>query len=118
MPPKIPGIELDFGGGQIRLVPPLALGDLELLQDRIQAMQAAGSAVNKESIGTVIDATHAALKRNYPEVTREEVGELVDVGNMFEVMQALLDVAGVLRKEADEKNQPAQAVQTELTGQP
>jgi len=93
----IPGIEHDFGGGRVYVIPPLTLVSLELMQDRISAVEIS-SAIDPGSIKTVIDVTYAALKRNYPDLTRTEVGELLDIGNFHEVMAKVLDVAGVMRK--------------------
>lgn len=95
--PKFPGIEFDFGGGQVMVIPPLALGDLEMLQDRLASLQL--STLDAKSIGTVIDATHAALQRNYPDTTRAQVASWIDVANFAEVIQCVMDVAGLRRKE-------------------
>ena len=94
----IPGIEFDFGA-EVLVVPPLALGDLELLQDRLGVLQI--QTLDATSVGTVIDATLAALQRNYPEITRARVAALIDVANMPEVIQCVMDVAGMRRKEID-----------------
>jgi hypothetical protein len=81
----IPGIEHDFGGGRklscrrCRSAPCNAAG-------RSSKPPEAASASDPAAIGTVIEAAHAALKRNYPDITRDEVGELVDVGNMHDVI--------------------------------
>ena len=92
------GLVFDFGGGHVYTVPPLALGDVELLQDRITGLsdRPMGSA---ESVSTVIDAAHRALSRNY-RCTREQVAALVDVGNMPDVLEAVMDIAGVKRRAA------------------
>ena len=117
--PKIPGIAFDFGGGQVYIVPPLALGNLQMLQDKLTAMTGV-EAMNPASIATVLDATHAALVRNYPDMTREKVGQLVDLGNMFEVIGCVMDVTGAKRKSSEdaEKNQQAQAATPAPTGLP
>lgn len=97
---KIKGITLELGGDNY-VVPPMPLGALELLQDRIEAFT---GGLDKQSVSTVIDCLHAALKRNYPEKTREDVAGLVDVGNMQDVMLTVMDVSSMRRKqiEADE----------------
>lgn len=92
---KVKGIPVPLGGEAL-VVPPLALGALEQLQDRIANFQ--GDIRDKEQIATVLDAAHAALKRNYPEITRDRVGELVDLENMAEVFEAVMDVSGLKRK--------------------
>lgn len=91
---RFPGIAIVLGGDTF-IMPPLALGKLEQLQKRIQNFTGGTDA---DSINTVLDCAHAALARNYPEMSRDELGELVDVGNMMEVMQAAMDVSGLIRK--------------------
>lgn len=94
---KIKGITLELGGVNF-VVPPLPLGALELLQERIEVFT---GGLDKGSVATVIDCLHASLKRNYPETTREVAAELVDVGNMGDVMQAVMDVSGMNRKKIE-----------------
>ena len=90
----IKGIKMELGG-TVYVVPPLSLGAIETMQDRIGKFTAGASL---ESVGTVIDALHSALSRNYPEMTREQVSDLVDLGDMQEVMEAIMDVGGLKRK--------------------
>ncbi|HEY5581351.1 MAG TPA: hypothetical protein VIK56_09335 [Rhodoferax sp.] len=94
---KIKGITLELGGEEF-VVPPLPLGALESLQDRITGFT---GGLDKGSVATVIDCLHASLKRNYPSFTREEVANLVDVANMGDVMQAVMDVSGMRRKQLE-----------------
>jgi len=96
---KIKGIPLSLGG-KTYIVPPLNLGTLERLQERLANFT---GGVDQESVSTVLDAAHSALLRNYPEITREQVAEMIDVANMAEVMEAVMDVSGLKRKaiEAD-----------------
>lgn len=91
---KIKGIALELGGVDF-VVPPMTLGALELLQERIEVFT---GGFDKGSVATVIDCLHASLKRNYPETTREDAADLVDMANMGEVMQAVMDASGMHRK--------------------
>lgn len=93
--PKIKGIEFPFPDGPLT-VPPLALGDLELLQERLGALQV--GAADATSVATTIDATFAALKRNYPGMTRADVAALLDLENMVDVLECVMDVSGIKRK--------------------
>lgn len=106
--PKIKGNDFDFGS-VVLTIPPLSLGDLELLQDRMGTLQV--GATDAQSVGTVIDATHAALKRNYPELTRQEVAGLIDIANMGDVLECVMDVSGAKRK-ADEAAKKAQSAES------
>lgn len=109
---KIPGVEFDFGGGRVYILPPLALGDLEVMQVAISALGEKGVPLDPDSTKTIIDATFSSLVRNYPQITRAEVGALLDVGNMFDAMGAVLDTSGLQRKaQADAKNLTAQSME-------
>ena len=41
-----------------------------------------------------------ALKRNYPDMTREQVAELLDLSMMRDCMNAVMSVSGMVPKEA------------------
>lgn len=92
---KIKGILFDFGGESL-VIPPISLGALEQLQERIGSFT--GDVTDSQQVGTVIDAAHAALQRNYPEMTRAQVANLIDVANMGDVFTSLMDVSGMRRK--------------------
>lgn len=96
---KVKGISFPFNNEQTLVIPPIALGALEQLQERITAFT--GDAMDSKSVATVIDASFAALKRNYPDITREEVADLIDVENMAEVFACVMDVSGLKRKAAE-----------------
>lgn len=92
---KHQGIPFNFGG-RVLVIPPLSLGAAENLQGRLSALDE--GAISAEYISTVIDSVHAALGRNYPDMMREEVAQLIDLENMQEVMACAMDVAGLKRK--------------------
>lgn len=94
----IPGVIVNLGGTDYE-VPPLSLGSLETLQDRLGAFNAGD--ISPKTVAVVVDATLLALKRNYPDMTRERVGDLLDLGNMLRVMQAVMDVSGIHRATAE-----------------
>lgn len=92
---KIKGVSVNLNGVEY-IIPPIALGALEQLQGRISQFN--GDAGDSQQVSTVIDCAHAALKRNYPEISREEVAEMIDIANMMEVFEAVMDVSGMKRK--------------------
>lgn len=92
--PRVKGRSITFATGVTLVVPPLSLSAVETLQDRLAEFSG-----TMKDVSLVIDALKAALSRNYPEITREEVGELVDLGNMTNVMVAVMDVSGLIPKE-------------------
>jgi hypothetical protein len=98
--PKIKGVTFEFANGVTLVVPPLNLAALEVLQDRLGTFK---GGLDKDSVGLVIDATHMALQRNYPQLTRKElVEDMLDLSNMEAVMQLVMDVSGLRRKEAEQ----------------
>jgi len=95
----IKGVKYTFANGEELVVPPLSLGALEILQDKIGAFQ---GGVSKESIETIVEVTLAALHRNYPEITADQVkNDLLDVSNMLDVFGLVMDIGGLKRKEIE-----------------
>lgn len=97
---KVKGIPITLAGVPY-VVPPLSLGALEQLQERLSGFDA--SAIDRGQIDTrqmsvIIDAAHAALKRNYPALERAALAELIGLENMLEVFEAVMDVSGLKRK--------------------
>lgn len=88
----IPGIILNLAGTAYT-VPPISIGSLEELWPRLETYSG-----KVTDAGIVVDALHAALARNYPDLTRKQVADIVDVGNYVEVMEAVMDIGGLKRK--------------------
>lgn len=105
---NVPGVAFPFPGKAL-VIPPLSLGDLEQLLDRIN-MVMAGS-IDKDSIATVIDATHAALRRNYPDIDRTEVAGLLDLRNMRDALNAVMSASGMEAQPVNDSGE-AQALST------
>lgn len=104
---KVKGIPFPFSDCTL-VIPPLSLGAMEQLQERLTGMSDVVS--DPGNISTVIDTLHAALGRNYPDMTREEVANLVDLENMQEAMTCAMDVSGLKRKalEAEQGDEPGE----------
>lgn len=100
---RIPGISLTLGDGEDYVIAPLTLGALE---DHGEALNSVGE-LDKASIGTMIDVALASLKRNYPDMTREKVRDLIDVAIMDRVFEACMDVSGLRRKELEAAQEAA-----------
>jgi hypothetical protein len=110
----IAGIKVVLGGVE-RVVPPLNLGALIELKDRLAAFRP--GEVDTGSVDTLLECLYRALRRNYPEITKEEIAEHVDLGNMVELMQAVMDVSGLRRKKAEAEEQKQGEGQTSSGGQ-
>lgn len=107
---KFRGITVEMDG-KTMVVPPLSLGAMEQMQARLEAFE---GGTDPQSIRTVIDATHEAMKRNYPEITREFIAENLDLGNMEDFMRAVMDVSGMNRKALEDANKAAGVEQGEV----
>lgn len=87
---RFDGVEMRLGN-KAYIVPPLSLKKVRALQPRIEKLDiSAMGALSPEALETVVEMAHAALARNYPEITLAEVEELLDLGNIGEVMKVIL----------------------------
>jgi hypothetical protein len=100
---RIPGLSVTLDG-QPYVIPPLSLGALEQLRPRLLAFDEKMD--DPEQISTVIDTLHAALRRNYPELTRERVADMVDLANFGEAMRAAMNVSGLAKGAAASPGAP------------
>jgi hypothetical protein len=94
----IEGITIKLNGAEY-VIPPLNLGQVKRLLPVLDAMQKTTEPMEKFS--SVVTVTHAALSRNYPEMKIEDVEELIDLGNIKMVLDAVMGVSGLLRGEAN-----------------
>lgn len=94
----IEGKTINLGGTEY-VVPPLNLGQIRRLQKDIEKInQLDARSLDDNAVDTMIKIIHAGLSRNYPEMTKKQLEDLIDLGNMREVTQAVLGVSG-LKKE-------------------
>jgi len=92
--PRFKGQEQELGGTTY-VVPPLALGALRELLPRIKQITTLDGIPGVEEIDTIIDVAAAAIQRNYPAMTREELLTLIDVGNMRPLFKAIMALSGL-----------------------
>jgi hypothetical protein len=90
----IPGVAVAMGG-QDWMVPPLTLGQLRRLMPKVRQLTEIGAAMGEAQIAVLIDIVTAALQRNYPEMTPDEVENLLDLGNAGVVLNAVLTGSGL-----------------------
>jgi hypothetical protein len=88
------GTEFDFGNGQIFVIPPLTVRDLKRLKAEIVTLQQIGPVDMSASVDACITVVHAAMSRNYPTLTLDDVAGLLDIGNMLEVIKCVMNVNG------------------------
>jgi hypothetical protein len=96
MEPKLTGVPLKLGGADY-VLPPLNLAALEKYWALIESWgEPPASLVGRLSEGA--ELLHAALVRNYPELTLAEVKEGLDLANFPAALAQLLEVSGLVRR--------------------
>jgi hypothetical protein len=96
---KYKGFEIELGGTRY-VFPSLSLGAVERLQDKIDAVTSSDSQTNQ--ISAIIDIAHASLKRNYPDITRDDVADLIDVSNIQTIFVNIMSTSGMTNVNKDE----------------
>jgi len=86
----IPGKKFNLGG-KIYEIPPITYPQVCRLRETIDKIIEAGrEPCASPPFGAYLTIIHAALLRNYPEITREELGNLIDLGNLLPLLSAAL----------------------------
>lgn len=80
--------------GQAFVFAPLSLGAVEKLLPALQGFQ-------PNDVGTVIDVAHKSLKRNYPEISRDDVADMIYMDQLEELMGAVMAVSGLKNNKPD-----------------
>lgn len=82
-------------GGKEWTVPPLNFKALKTFGPMLNTM----TPQQLVAEGKVLDLIHAALLRNYPELTVDELEDMLDMGNVMEITMAVLGVSGLVEKQ-------------------
>ncbi len=90
---RYPGVSIKVGDRDL-LVPPLTLGQIEANADKLASIDqieaSPQKALSSGAMGKVLDLVVIAVQRNYPDMKREEIGELVDMHNLRQFLPAIL----------------------------
>jgi hypothetical protein len=90
--PRVPGVTISFSGREL-VVPPLRVGDIKDILPAIRRISAplTGPPMERfEQLDDYVDVIHVALKRNYPELTRDELLEITDFPAFLAAFRAAL----------------------------
>jgi hypothetical protein len=90
----IPGVEVAMGG-ETWLIPPLTLGQLRRLMPKVRQLTDVDASMGEPQIAVLVEIVATALQRNYPNVTFEQVENLLDLGNAGAVLNAVLTGSGL-----------------------
>ena len=90
------GIKHTFDNGEEYIIPPVSIGTLDILEEEYGKMTTWGVTTDRK---LMTDTIYAAMKRNYPDLTEAKFkNELVDFGNMIELMNYAMDSGSAIRK--------------------
>jgi hypothetical protein len=95
----IDGIEISMGGKKWT-VPPLTLKQIKKHEAQLKAISTASGTEAVAMADVAVELIHAAMSRNYPELTRDETEDLLDLGNLVAAINAVMGASGLLLGEA------------------
>lgn len=99
-------------GKRMLILPPLSLLQLETFAQPLAEFKGISEGMSGgdiKQISMIIDIVQAALSRNYPEITREEVGADIDFASAIPSMNALVKVSGLVdRVPEEDKGEPGE----------
>lgn len=100
-------VEFNLDRADDLVLPPLNFRSLKQYGKQLETFTL-GKA-DLESIDLVAVLAFESAKRNYPDITKEKLEDLIDVGNMTQIMDALMDVSNLKAKEQRKEDAAAQA---------
>lgn len=100
MPILHEGVRIELGGRAF-VMPPLTLKHLRIHGGVIRSLGDLKGIPSDQDVDGIVTLIHAALSRNYPELTREEIEDLVDVTNLAPTFQAMVGQSGLTRVAKD-----------------
>lgn len=77
-------------GDRTLIVPALSIGAMKDLLPRLQQLTVMGGIPSAEDINTIVCAALSAIQRNYPAITETDLLELIDIGNVKELLRVVL----------------------------
>ena len=87
--------------GQNYLLPPLNLKQIKKYAPVLEGLRP-----DLTSIDAIVDVVHASMSRNYPDITKEQLEEMLDLGNVKVVLEAVTSASGLVVAPQGELNMP------------
>lgn len=78
-------------GGEEYIIPALSLGQIKQLKPVIQNLKF-------DDYDGMAQIIHAAISRNYPEITLAKVNEILDLNNILDIVDAVTNSSGLKKK--------------------
>lgn len=97
----IDGEKIQINGVEY-IVPALTFKQVKALSEDISQIGSVKDAnLGADKIEKMLNIIHAAFSRNYPDMTREQVEDMLDLKNVRDVFHAVLGVSGFVEKKRE-----------------
>lgn len=95
---QIEGVTVAIAGREY-VVPPLTFAQIKRLTPVINKLTGIDpeGPLSLEYLDDVLTIIHQAMSRNYPDLGREELEEILDLGNALKIMKAIMGVSGFVQ---------------------
>jgi hypothetical protein len=93
----IEGVKTNMGGIEW-VVPPLNIRQIRTLGPKLAELGGLSAAATAEQLDIIVEVVQRALTRNYPDVTIEQVEEMLDLGNANDIILAIMGLSGLASK--------------------
>ena len=110
------GIHIELADGKEYLFRPLTLGDLEDTREDLRRFEDPSNQIDAEAMAIIAGLAHRSLRRSYPDLTLTDVKNLLGIDTLLDVFEAVMDIAGLKRKQVEEGKRLALANQATSTG--
>lgn len=107
----VPGVKINLAG-RVYIVPALNTGGMRATREArkiLAAMDPSASDISDDQLDALHLFVHASLKRNYPDLELEDMGDLVDLHNMPLLIGAITGQSGLVEALPGEGEPQAEA---------
>lgn len=95
--PKFEGEIINLAGTDYT-VPALSLRQVREMAPKLDLLDSNETGLPAvEQVDALVDVLHAALQRNYPSITKDELLDLIDLGNMTTLIKAAMRTSGMVK---------------------
>jgi len=94
----IDGVSIKLAGKDYN-IPPLSFRQLRVLRKEMSMLDGIIGMPDDKQMGAVVTIVHAALSRNYPDITNDQVFDMIDLGNLKPTIHAIMGISGLTQGE-------------------
>lgn len=91
----LPGKEIPFGRFKL-IMPALSLKQVRQMTPLLSTIASSANGATPDDLGPMCDVIHAALVRNYPDILRADLDDMVDLNNIRDIWPALNGLSGLV----------------------